>query len=333
MSLDPRSFTPAMWLPGRHFQTLGARLLRSPRGVAFRRERIETPDGDFVDLDFADTDATSWRDAAAEGPFALLLHGLEGSASSGYALEIYRALARHGVRAVGLNFRSCSGELNRTRRLYHSGETGDAALVIEYLARRYPDAPFGAIGVSLGGNVLLKLLGERGAGASLPLAAAVAISVPYDLSAGADVLERGLGPLYARFFLRKLQRKVRAKAALLEGSCDLARALAARTLRDFDDAATAPLHGFASAHDYYRRSSSNQFLARVAVPTLLIHAMDDPFLPSRAIPMDTIRDNPALEAQVLPHGGHVGFVEGPPWAPRYWAEAEAARFLAARLIS
>ena len=179
--------------------------------------------------------------------------------------------------------------------------------------------------------MLLKLLGERGGGPSLPIDAAVAISVPYDLAAGAAALERGLGPLYAGFFLRKLKRKVRAKATILEGACDVPRALAARTLRDFDDAATAPLHGFDGALDYYRRSSSNQFLRQVAVPTLLIHSVDDPFLPSHAIPLKAIRDNPALDASVLPRGGHVGFVEGPPWAPRYWAEAEAARFLATQL--
>jgi len=331
MHAEPRPFAPAVWLRGRHFQTVGARLLRPRRGVRLARNRIATPDGDFLDLDFAETDELTWREAPSNAPFVLLLHGLEGSASSGYALEIYRALARHHVRAVGLNFRSCGGEMNRTRRLYPSGETDDVGFAIDHLARRYPRAPIGAVGVSLGGNVLLKLLGERGGDSTLPVRVAAAISVPYDLAAGADALERGVGPLYAQFFLRKLKRKVRAKAAILDGVCDVPRALAARTLRDFDDAATAPLHGFDGAQDYYRRSSSNQFLARVTVPTLLVHAMDDPFLPSRAIPMDAIRDNPALEGRVLPRGGHVGFVEGAPWAPRFWAEAELARFLSRHL--
>lgn len=306
-------------------------MLRRPSGVTLRRERLETPDGDFLDLDYAETDSVTWSDGHAETPFTLLLHGLEGSAASGYALEAYRALARHRLRAVGLNFRSCSGEINRTPRLYHSGDTNDVALVVAHLAARFPQAPFGMIGVSLGGNVLLKYLGERGSETTLPVRAAAALSVPYDLSRGADVLERGLGPLYAGFFLQKLKRKVRAKERQLRDLCDVPRALASRTLRQFDDAATAPLHGFAGAEDYYRRSSSARYLERVRVPTLLLHALDDPFFPGDGIPVQTVRESDALEGRFVARGGHVGFVEGPPWAARYWAEREVARFLATRL--
>jgi predicted alpha/beta-fold hydrolase len=301
--------------------------------VALRRERLETPDNDFLDLDFAEVAGVTWSDERAEAPFVLLLHGLEGSAASGYALEMYRALGQRGVRSVGLNFRSCSGEINRARRLYHSGETGDVALVVKHLAARYPAAPFGMVGVSLGGNVLLKFLGERGEDPELPVRAAAAVSVPYDLSTGADALEHGLGPLYAAFFLRKLKRKVRAKAHQLDGACDVPRTLASHTMREFDDAATAPLHGFAGAEDYYLRSSSSRFLGRVRVPTLLLHSMDDPFLPASSVPVHAARENPSLQGRFLPKGGHVGFVEGPPWAPRYWVEQEAAQFLAERLGS
>src|SRR5690606_12684394 len=179
----PRPFRPAWWLPGPHAQTIAGRMLRLGRSFPLRRERIETPDGDFLDLDFTP--------APREGaPRVLLLHGLEGSARRGYALITYAELAAAGLQGVGLNFRSCSGEPNRLPRLYHSGETGDLRFVLDHLAERFPDVRRGATGFSLGGNVLLKLLGEEGEGARRWLETAVAISVPYDLAAGADHLER-----------------------------------------------------------------------------------------------------------------------------------------------
>ncbi len=321
----PRPFRPAWWLPGRHAQTIGGRLLRLGRSFPLRRERVETPDGDFLDLDFAPPP----REGA---PQVLLLHGLEGSARRGYALITYAELAAAGIQGVGLNFRSCSGEPNRAARLYHSGETGDIRFVLDHLAARSPNVRRGAIGFSLGGNVLLKLLGEEGDAARRWLEAAVAVSVPYDLAAGADHLERSaMGRFYTRLFVRSLQRKLEAKRALLDGRVDLAHALRARTFREFDDAATAPLHGFADAAEYYRISSSARYLAAVRIPTLLLHAEDDPFLPTPALPRDAIARNPFLVPVITPRGGHVGFIGGPPWAPRFWAEAEAARFLAARL--
>lgn len=327
-------FRPAWWLPGPHLQTVGARLLRGRHGVTLHRERLGTPDGDFLDLDYADAGGVSWNHSADDAPLALVVHGLEGSATSKYALETYRSLAREGVRPVGINLRSCSGEMNRTPRLYHSGETGDLAMVVDLLARRFPDAPRAAIGFSLGGNVLLKYLGERGDGARAVLDTAAAISVPFDLAAGADKLERGVGPLYGVFFLQKLKRKTRAKRGLLDGRCDVRAALGARTMRAFDEAATAPLHGFAGADDYYRRSSSAPYLARVRVPTLLIHADDDPFLPAQAVPRRAVRSNPHLTAAFTNRGGHVGFVTGRwPWSMTFWAEALAARWAAERLAA
>ena len=320
-------FRPALWLRGPHAQTLGARLLRSRRGVRLRRERIDTPDGDFLDLDWADADAT--RDT----PLCVVLHGLEGSARSKYALETYRQLRRHGVAAVGLNFRSCSGVINRQPRLYHSGETEDLALVLTLMRDRAPDRPLGVIGFSLGGNVLLKYLGESATdgGRRARVDAAAAISVPYDLAAGATHMERGFARVYVRRLLRSLKAKVRAKAAMLADRIDVRGALAARTWRAFDDAATAPLHGFRDANDYYARSSSGPLLPRIRVPARLIHALDDPFLPARAVPDPAALANPYLGWCVEAYGGHVGFVEGPPWAPRFWAEASAAAFIAGRL--
>lgn len=317
-------YVPAAWLPGPHWQTVGARWTRAGGGVRLRRERVTTPDGDFIDLDW-----TERGDGAA--PLVVLLHGLEGSARSGYALEAYRQLAARGVGAVGFNFRSCSGELNRGRRLYHSGETDDLRFLVGLLRARRPDAPLGALGFSLGGNVLLKYLAEAGAAENTPIAAAAAVSVPYDLARGAAYTERGVARLYVHRLLRSLRRKVRARVADLGDRLDVPAALAARTFRAFDDAATAPLHGFRDADDYYARSSSGPRLGEVRVPTLLIHAADDPFLPPEALPRGQVAGNPALEACFTATGGHVGFVMGPPWRRRYWAEERAAAFLAARL--
>ncbi len=263
----------------------------------------------------------------------LILHGLEGSSSSDYVLSTHRELARRGLGSLALSFRSCSGEPNRLPRFYHSGDTADASAVFAMLRDRFPARRLGAVGFSLGGNVLLKHLGECGGGRDhLAPDAAVAISVPFDLSAGITTLERGLGPLYQRFFLRKLRRKVRLKAAILRGHVDVDRVLAARSLRRFDDLGTAVLHGFRDSADYYLRASSKPFLERIRVPTLLIHAADDPFLPAHAIPRREVAENPCIEAVFPEHGGHVGFVTGRPWAPVFWAERTAAAFLAACLL-
>jgi len=328
-------FIPAFGLANRHAQTIAARYLRSALGVALRRERIETPDGDFLDLDWAHVPGTPAAPAAAATlALCIVLHGLEGSAGSLYALETYRQLARRGVAAVGMNFRSCSGEINRTARMYHSGETEDLRFVARLLRERFPERTIVAIGFSLGGNVLVKYLGEEGqggrvAGAQIVARAAV-VSVPYDLTAGAAYTEHGMARMYVRRLLYTLKAKLRQKVALLDGHIDLPGALAARTFREFDDAATAPLHGFADADDYYRRSSSGPFLPAVSIPLRLIHAADDPFLPPTAMPVAAVRANPWLDAAFVDRGGHVGFMAGSLRRPAFWAEARAAEWVAAR---
>jgi uncharacterized protein len=322
----PRPFRAAWWLPGAHAQTVAGRLLRRPDPPPFDRERVELPDGDFIDLDHPPA-------PASPAAVVLLMHGLEGSARRGYAVNVYRALAAYGIAAVGLNFRSCGGEPNRLARSYHSGDTGDIAHVLRLLAARHGDAPRGVIGFSLGGNALLKLLGELGEDGRRLVQAAVAVSVPYDLGAGADALDRTrAGRAYTGIFLKTLIAKVEAKAALLDGKCELDRIRAARSFRAFDDAATAPLHGFAHADEYYEKSSSKRYLPRIRVPTLLIHASDDPFLPRACIPVREAAENPWLELVLTRRGGHVGFIEGSPLSPRFWAEEQAARCLAERLL-
>ena len=307
---------------------MGARFLRARLDLPFHRERVELPDGDFVDLDFAFEPPRPENEA----PLVLLLHGLEGSARSGYALQTYRTLRANGIAAVGLNFRSCSGELNRLPRLYHSGETGDVGFVVQMLSERYPGRRLGLVGVSLGGNVLLKYLGEAKEAARGLVTAAVAVSVPFDLSAGADWLLRSGGRPYSRYLLRKLHAKLLVKRHSMPPVVDVERALAARNFREFDDAATAPLHGFADAEDYYQRSSSSRFLHGIRIPTLLLHSTDDPFLPPRCIPLQAVEANPHLDAVFTDRGGHIGFVEGSsPFRPVFWAEREATGFLAHHL--
>lgn len=320
-----RPFRPALWLPGAHAQTIAGRLLRSRRPPPLRRERVDTPDGDFLDLDFT-TGAVPGR------PVVLLLHGLEGSSRRGYALNTYRELETRGVGAVGLNFRSCSGEPNRLARSYHSGETGDLGFVLDWLRERLPGSPFGVVGFSLGGNVLLKWLGERGAAARDIVIACAAVSVPFDLAVCERALDSTMmGRFYVRRFLDTLISKVEAKTNIIGDVIDIHRVRRARTFREFDDAVTAPLHGFAGVDDYYARSSSAPLLGAVRVRTLVLHAHDDPFMPGEAAPFDALRDNPAFQLAVTRHGGHVGFISGPPVAPRYWAEAEVAEYLTAAL--
>lgn len=326
---EPEPFRPPAWARDAHVQTLVGKLLRPDPPTEFRRERWETPDGDELFLDFAVGAATGPETIdGREGPrpLVVVLHGLEGNARRRYARVLYRELDRVGIDAVGLNFRGCA-EPNRTARAYHSGETGDPARVFRRLRERIPGRPLGAVGFSLGGNVLLKLLAETGDDALL--AGAVAISVPYDLDAGARMLEeRPMGRVYSRYFLRSLVRKVRKKRSLLEGRVDVERALGSRTIREFDEVVTAPLHGFRDATHYYADSSSGPRLGEVRVPTLLVHALDDPFLPPDRIPLETARRNPWILPVFTPRGGHVGFLEGPPWATRPWAERQAASFLA-----
>ncbi len=318
-----RPYAPPWWLAGAHAQTLAGKFLRPAPDGMLTTERIETPDGDFLDI-------TWMPETDPAAPLVLVLHGLEGHTKKGYMVQTCLALASRGIRAVGLNFRGCSGEINRKPRFYHSGETEDLGFVFGLLRERFPTRPLMAIGFSLGGNILLKYLGEQGAKNAASFSAAVAISVPYDLSAGADALERGrMAKIYSGYFLRSLVAKVRAKKEILANILDLDAVWASTTIRDFDDAATAKLHGFAGSEDYYRKSSSNRFIRSVRVPTLLLHARDDPFLPAAALPLSAIEANPFLTLVLTDAGGHVGFLEGGPlWNPASWVEEQSASFLA-----
>jgi predicted alpha/beta-fold hydrolase len=316
-------FRPPWWLRNPHAQTLWGKLARRLPRVPLRHERWETPDGDFLDLHRLDP-------PRADAPTLLLLHGLEGSHRSHYVAGLMERARRRGWGGAVLLWRSCGPEPNRTARFYHSGETGDLDLVVRRLTSEAPGAPLLLVGVSLGGNVLLKWLGEHGRDAPPELRAAAAVSVPYDLARGARHISRGFARVYERHFLRSLRRKAVEKEARFPGLVRHDALRAARTLWDFDDCVTAPVHGFRDAGDYYARSSSLGFLHAIRVPTLLLGAADDPFLPAAVLDevRAVARANPALELEFPPHGGHVGFVSGrAPWRAEYYAERRVVEWL------
>lgn len=284
-----------------HLQTIAAALFPPPR-VALSRERWDTPDGDFVDVDFADL-----RKAER---LLVLLHGLEGSSDSHYARRLAAHFGEAGWRVAIPHWRGCSGEPNRLARAYHSGDTEE----LDWLLGRFA-GPIDVLGVSLGGNVLLKWLGERGGAAAATVRRAAAVSAPLDLAAAAQALDRGVNRLlYTRMFLDTLKPKSLAKLERFPGLYDPARLRRAKTFREFDDLVTAPVHGFRDAEHYWNASSSGPYLEHVGVPTLLINARNDPFLPERALLAATRRVAPCVELEFPRSGGHVGF--RPRWLVR-----------------
>ena len=310
-------FRPAWWLPGGHLQTLFPTLFRARKPPPLRRERLELEDGDFLDLDWT---------REQPGPLVLLLHGLEGSLHSHYASGLLEALDRSGLQCVQMYFRGCSGEPNRLPRSYHSGETGDLQTVLNHVKYCYPEREIYAAGVSLGGNALLKWLGENPQ--QQQVQRAIAISVPFDLDNAAARLERGLSQIYQSYLLRKLRRSLRNKAMHIDMPVDTRHLSLLSSFRRFDDEVTAPLHGFDGVDDYYKRSSSRDFVSHIETPTLIIHALDDPFMTADAIPTyDTV--GPGVILEVHRTGGHVGFVAGwLPLRPRYWLDQRVAGYFA-----
>ena len=318
-------YRPAFWYRGRHLQTLWGPLLRRGRRPPLRRERLETADGDFVDLDWL-------ADGPETGPLVLILHGLEGSVRSHYAQGLLREAGRLGLRAAVLHFRSCSGEVNRLARLYHSGDTRDLEWVVGDLVKREPDLRLGLIGISLGGNVALKWLGEQGEAAPPAVVGAATISTPFDLTACATVLDRGFNrAVYTWSFLRTMKAKIRAKAGLYDGQIDVTAVLRSRTFTEYDRLFTAPLNGFADERDYWTRASSGPYLERIRRPTLLINAVNDPFMPGAHLPREVVARSAWIEADFVPQGGHVGFLDGA-LGGSSWAERRALAFLRRLLL-
>ncbi|HXJ08684.1 MAG TPA: alpha/beta fold hydrolase [Burkholderiales bacterium] len=300
------SYVAPAWLPGGHLQTIYASL-RPPPAVPLTRERWETPDGDFIDVDFA-------GDPAARR-LAVLFLGLEGASDSHYARAFAAHAARAGLRVAMPHWRGCSGELNRLPRAYHSGDSAEVDWIMRRLAgsaaERY------AVGISLGGNVLLKWLGELGAGAAALVRRAASVCAPIDVGAAGRALDRGLNRFfYTRMFLSTLKPKSLQKLEAFPGLFDAGRTARARTFREFDDAVTAPLHGFRDADHYWGAASSAPYLKSIRVPTLLLNTRNDPFLPEHDLLAATRDASPSLLLEFPRTGGHVGFPGRRDWLPR-----------------
>jgi len=321
-------FKPAWWLKNRHAQTIYSSLplSRAPKPSLYS-EDLELPDGDLTVVDWM----AGGPDAASGAPILVILHGLEGSSESTYARMLLQAAGDHGWRAAVLHFRDCGDYRNRLPRRYHAGETNDIRFFLESLRAGGHDGPMVAAGFSLGGNVLLKYLGENGV--STPLDAAVAISVPLSLHDSAKALSDGFSNVYQRHLIKKMKKAIRRKFDQYTAAFDWHRTMAAKTFAEFDDAVTAPLHGFSGKDEYYDRCSSGGYLDSIGVPTLIINALDDPFMTPAAIP-SPVGLPECLQLEISTHGGHIGFIDGGyPWRPRYYLPDRIINFLDDRIAA
>ncbi len=302
-SANDRPYRAPWWLPGGHLQTIYASLFIRVPPVAYRRERLELADGDFLDFD--------WVDGVAGRPALVLFHGLEGNAESRYARDLMAEVGRRGWNGAVAHFRGCSGEHNRLPRAYFAGDSADIEHMLRHVKSHHPGAPLYAVGVSLGGNALLKWLGETGAAAAALVTRAASVSAPLDLTAAGRALDRGFNRrVYTARFLATLKCKALDKARRFPGLLDASAVATATTFREFDTLVTARLHGFRDADDYWLQVSSKYVLGAIAVPTLVINARNDPFLPHAALPTPA-EVAPAVTLEQPAAGGHVAFPQGP----------------------
>lgn len=307
-------FEPAAGLRNAHLQTILPRMIRRQAQFEPLTERILTPDDDFLDLVWTDTPSQH----PAQTPVMILFHGLEGSFRSPYAHSLLFAARQQGWLGVMMHFRGCSGEVNRQPRSYHSGETSDATFFIRHLRERFPRNPLLAVGVSLGGNMLVNYLAETGEASELT--AAQVISPPLDLAACSDRIQQGFSRVYQRYLLGSMKKNVLKKMAALPEVLPFQseQITALRSLRQFDDAVTAPLHGFSNAEDYYQRCSGLGKLSQVKTPLRVIHAADDPFMTEAVIPRQPLPAH--IDYHLTRHGGHVGFISGTWREPVFWLD-------------
>ncbi|CAG9236499.1 putative esterase YheT [Paraburkholderia tropica] len=301
----PSSYRAPFWLAGPHIETIIPALFSRLPTPAYRRERWDTPDGDFIELDWFDAPA----DARANAPLFVLFHGLEGGSGSHYARALAAEAHALGWHAVIPHFRSCSGPMNLLPRFYHLADAAEVDWVLRRLAARHT-GPLVAAGVSLGGNVLLHWLAQQREDARRVVRAAAAISAPLDVHAGGKMLASGFGLIYTRSFLKTLKVKSLQKLDQFPGLFDADAVLACRNMYEFDNVVTAPLHGFRDAHDYWTQATVRPKLGEITVPTLLLNARNDPFLPGHVLPArHEVSD--AVELEQPERGGHVGFMTGP----------------------
>lgn len=300
------------FLFNKHIETIYPAMFRRVSGIEYKRERITTPDNDFLDLDWSTVQSKK---------LVIISHGLEGNAQRAYIKGMAKAFNQNGYDALAWNYRGCSEEMNRQLRFYHSGATDDLNLVVQYAAQTYQQLYL--VGFSLGGNLTLKYVGEGGQQIDSKIKKAVALSVPIDLHRSCLHISKRENWLYAKRFLNSLEAKVRAKSRLMTG-LHVSHFQKIKTLMDFDEYYTAPLHGFAGAIDYYQKCSALQFLETIKIPTLLVNAKNDPFLSKECFPTDIT--NPDFTFESPSHGGHVGFSLFNK-SGLYWSELRATAFI------
>ncbi len=307
------------WLPNGHLQTIFPALFRKVTGVTYTRQRIETPDQDFLDLD--------WSFAANKSnKIVILSHGLEGNSTKQYIVGMVKLLNQQGYDCLAWNYRSCSGEMNHTSGFYHSGATDDLDLVVEKaMEKGYQEIYL--MGFSLGGNLTLKYLGEKWRKRSARLQKAVVFSVPMDLKACSLSIIKWENRVYMHRFLNTLRPKVDAKSKLFPDKIDLKRSHLVKTLYDFDDIYTAPLHGFENASHYYEKCSSQFFVQDIEIPTLIVNAENDPIVPGSSLPQDLISTLHNVQLELTKHGGHCGFRQANLSDETYWSERRALDFI------
>jgi uncharacterized protein len=301
-----------------HLQTIIPSAFRKVQGISYTRERIETADGDFLDLD--------WSKAGSE-QLVILSHGLEGSADRHYIKGMAKAFNKQKWDALAWNCRSCSGEMNRTARFYHHADIHDLEAVIRHVLVKNLYHSVVLIGFSMGGCITLRLLGEKGEHLHPAIKKAVAFSVPCDLTSSVVHLSRPQNSFYSRRFLRKLEKKIQAKALLFPDKVNYTDFKTIKAFKDFDNRYTAPLHGFADAEDFYKKASVRPYLSNIRIPTLLINALNDPFLTPECFPVPEAEANPYLFLEMPLQGGHVGFSTTN--NEECWSEKRAVEFVVA----
>jgi predicted alpha/beta-fold hydrolase len=312
------TYRPPLLFRSAHLQTIYPALFRKVSTVTRERERIDTPDGDFLDLD--------WVRHPNSEQLVILTHGLEGNSGQAYIQGMARIFSEAKWNVLAWNFRGCSGEVNRRLQSYHSGATGELEIILNHIFDNTQYNQIALIGFSLGGNVTLKYLGDRAENLDTRIKTAVAISVPCDLASSSVRLEAFQNRIYMERFMRTLRTKIREKMRRFPNQLDDTDLDRMRTFREFDGGFTAPIHGFTSADDYWTRASSKPVLPKVTIPSLMINAANDPFLAPECYPLEAAQENPNFHLEIPTHGGHVGFVSFGQ-NKTYWSEKRALDFV------
>ena len=316
MPVIKSSYKAPFYLFSRHLQTILPALFRKVGNVVYDRQRITTPDSDFLDLDWC---------RVGSDVLVVLSHGLEGNTQTGYIKGMVKAVNGHGWDALAWNYRGCSGEINKQHRFYHSGETGDLHYVIQHCLALKRYSKIFMIGFSIGGNITLKYLGEQSDGISSLIKKAVVFSVPTDLASSAKHLAKFNSKVYMNRFLASLHLKLKAKAELMPDKISLKEFNGIKTFYEFDERYTAPIHGFKNAEEYWRENSSKQFIRRICIPTLIVNAKNDPFLTLECFPINEVDSHPLVYLEMPDTGGHVGFYNKSSYE-LYWSERRAIDF-------